>query len=80
MTVWKFPFAIDDAVVIAMPEGAELLNVGCQEGQPCIWARVNPEAPYVNRMFHICGTGHPAPSTDHVATFQQGPLVWHLFE
>ena len=80
MTVWKFPFRLDDSIVLEMPEGAEILMVDCQQGQPCMWARVNPDAPKKNYIFFLCGTGHPAPSGDHVASFQQGPFVWHVFK
>ena len=83
MTIWKFPFEVEDSVLIEMPEGATVLKVECQNGVPCIWALVKPDAPKQLRSFLIYGTGHRIAGIDslsHVATFQQGPLVWHMFE
>lgn len=38
MTIWKFPFEIDDVVLIEMPHDPQILSVQVQHGQPCIWA------------------------------------------
>ena len=53
-TIWKFPFAVSDKLVIAieMPKGAKILHVEVQSdwlapglrGQPCLWALVDPLA------------------------------------
>ena len=83
MTIWRFPFEIDDSVLIEMPEGATVLKVECQNGVPCIWALVKPDAPKQQRLFLVYGTGHHVDGVGaqhHVATFQQGPFVWHMFE
>lgn len=68
-----------------MPVGSEILHVACQGGQPCLWALVEVNAKTTKRVFRLFGTGHPIPDQlaedcVHVATFQQGPYVWHLFE
>jgi hypothetical protein len=85
LTVHKYPFTVDDRVSIAMPQGAMILRVECQGGTPCVWALVDPEAPSEMRRFHVFGTGHPIDLEtrkvgEHVATFQQGPFVWHVFK
>jgi len=86
--VWKFPVKIDDIIEIEMPVGAEVLHFDVQpdgfRGQPCIWARVDPEAPKEVRKFRFAGTGHGLEDEvgKHVGSCQmmEGRLVWHLFE
>ena len=67
-----------------MPKGADILWVDMQQGQPCIWARVNPDAPKERKRIRIFGTGHPIPDDlgDYVGTFmmKDGALVFHLYE
>ena len=83
-TVWKFPFKIDDIVKVEMPLGAVILYIDSQGETPCIWARVDPEAPKETRIFRFAGTGHPLGDEvgNHVGSFQMmdGRLVWHVFE
>lgn len=87
--VWKFPLAIEDGPqAIAMPFGAEILDVQAQgpQGQPTVWALVNPAKPKRLRSFQVFGTGHPideeAQRLRYVGTTQMldGTLVWHIFE
>lgn len=63
-TIWKFEFAIDDNILIEMPEGAEILSVQIQKGIPCIWALVNPLAKKTERQFELYGTGHEMECND----------------
>lgn len=83
-TIWKFPILVNDEQDIEMPRGADILWVDVQQGQPCIWARVNPAAPRENKRIRIFGTGHPMPDElgDYVGTFMMkgGALVFHLYE
>lgn len=83
-TIWKFPILVHDDQSIEMPRGADILWVDNQQGQPCIWARVNPYAPKEQRRIRIFGTGHPMPDElgDYVGTFmmKDGALVFHLYE
>lgn len=79
--VWKFslPESGDDA--IKMPEGAKILTAQMQNGQACMWAEVDPEAPKVTRWFFVIGTGHDyGRRLEYISTFQSPPFVWHLFE
>jgi hypothetical protein len=84
LTIYKYPFRVDDAVTIDLPRSAKLLKVEAQHGTPCLWALVDTDEPVESRRFHVFGTGNPIGDDqgvgDHVATFQQGPFVWHLFE
>lgn len=83
-TIYKYPFEIGDDVTISMPRGATVLSVQMQGETPTMWAIVDPKAPIEARRFRIFGTGHPVPSVfgigNFVATFQQGPFVWHMFD
>lgn len=84
--IFKYPFEIDDYVTLFLPEGAEVLCVGDQQGVMNLWARVNPaNAPTVARKFRVFGTGHPIPDNGlmkYLGTVQQmsGQLIWHMFE
>ena len=83
--IWKFPIHATPAVAIKMPAGAEILSVQVQNGEPCVWAIVDPEALSETRMFRVIGTGWEVESFDGLkftGTFQLqgGSLVFHLFE
>jgi len=79
--VFKYEFEITDNLVIPMPIGAQILHADIQAGHPCVWALVDPEHAREDRRFAVHGTGHPVFENEvHIATFQQGPFVWHLFE
>jgi hypothetical protein len=83
-TIWKYPFSVADRFTLSMPEGAQILHVDLQSGIPCLWALVIPERPPTEVGFRVFGTGHPflgglGANLVHVGTFQQGPLVWHVF-
>jgi len=83
-TIWKFPFEVTDTLRLSMPDGASIIHVGVQKGQPCIWAIVDPEAYVVPFTFYLRGTGHSLTGEEgvHIGSFQmyQGDLVFHLFE
>lgn len=82
-TIWKFPFVIEDVVTVSMPEDATVLSVQVQNGEPCIWAVVDPSNPIVMRIFHLRGTGHALGEVGQfIGTFQMmdGGLVFHLFD
>lgn len=82
-TIWKFPLKLTDGQVLMIPEGAEILTVQLQNQQPYLWAVVNPEHETELRKFEIHGTGNPIAAfaeRRYVATFQQPPFVWHVFE
>jgi hypothetical protein len=96
LTIHKYPLMIYDVVVIHMPAGSLITKVECQDGQAMIWALVNTDAPLAYRTFQVFGTGKEiAPLKNQegwdamfaaegllefVATFQDPPLVWHVFE
>lgn len=83
LTVYKYDFPINDTVGITMSRGARVLKVECQNGMPVLWALVDTDQPPERHTFRVFGTGHPIPDgtdlSNHVATFQHGALVWHVF-
>ena len=84
-TIWKFPLTVTDSQRVEMPEGAQLLTVQLQGNQPCLWAVVDSDNETEDRYFEIYDTGNPIrgdinETAKYIATFQQGPFVWHVFE
>jgi len=85
--ILKYPFSVVDRFVLELPEGAAVLHVDAQDGQPMMWASVLVDAPMTERVFRVYGTGHLVEVEGgqwlrYVATFlmYDGGLVWHLFE
>ena len=84
-TIYKYPVTVYDDFVVELPEGARVLTVDVQHGEPVMWAMVDPTAPTSKRHFRLIGTGHPiedAAALTFIGTFQMrdGALVFHLFE
>lgn len=84
-TIWKFRFELVGPLQLSMPRGAQVLTVQDQGGVGCLWAMVEPENELESRYFEVFGTGHPVyedmdVNRKYIATFQQPPFVWHVFE
>lgn len=84
-TVWKFIVKLTDFQKIEMPADAEILSFKAQNGQLCLWARVDPETETEDRSFQLVGTGHSALQASNLkfigsAQLNAVPLVFHLFE
>ena len=79
--VYKYEIPMRDLGGISMPQGAEILHVAEQHGVPCLWARVDPEAPMEDVALSVRGTGHDGADGEHVGSFfmQGGDLVFHVF-
>ena len=75
-----YKYEIDTIVV--MPKGAEILSVQMQHGKPHLWAIVNDNNELEERIFNIVGTGWEMDFSNnkYIDTFQDGSLVWHVFE
>jgi hypothetical protein len=84
--IWRFPFVINDSVMVLMPKGARVLSVEMVREQPSVYAVVDPDAPPAEVRFRLFGTGHVHSPTDFpstfVGTFQipEAALVFHLFQ
>ena len=83
-TIWKFDVPIQDDFSILMPDGAKILKLDLQFGEPKIWALVDPDNEKKERFFIGRGTGHPMNETNicYVGTvvMTEGRFVFHLFE
>lgn len=85
--IWKYQLKVTDWQNISMPQDAEILTVQVQNGIPCLWALVNPEAETEIRCIEIFGTGNQilsgmGASRKYISTFQipEAGLVFHVFE
>lgn len=85
ITIYKYSSPVMDEVAIAVPKGADLLDVQDQYDQLAFWFMVDSTAPTVPRTYLVYGTGHQVrvgSTGAYVTTVQQfnGQLVWHIFE
>lgn len=84
--IFKYTFLIVRDIQLVLPKNAEILSVQLHDGEPCMWALVDPDAATETRYFKIHGTGHEVTAIEpyqqriHISTFQDGEYVWHLFE
>ena len=85
--VYKYRLPLNDKdETVSMPRCAKILTVQIQDGEPRIWALVDPsENVIVGRRLLVTVTGHDITWQDnmvHRGTFQleDGALVFHLFE
>jgi hypothetical protein len=84
ITIWKFPLAICHSQVVRMPEGAKVISIQIQNGEPVVWAEVDTDAPNVFRTFFTFGTGDEMDQAfegQFVGTYQmdQGRFVAHVY-
>lgn len=81
MKIWKYPLEEGTEYRIQMPKGARILDLQLQDRVPTIWAQVDPEAEKETRSFRIIGTDQIFfDALEYVGTYQEGYLVWHVFE
>ena len=59
-TIWRFVLDVTRDMVVKMPQGAEVLRFGYQDGKPCLWALVDDQATQVAHYFTLRMTGEPA--------------------
>jgi hypothetical protein len=77
-----------DKQEVSMPRDSSILCVQTKDGEPCLWAEVNPDVPRQNRTIEIFGTGKDMPCDmgvhrRYIGTFQTGQLmtlVFHVYE
>lgn len=79
--IWKYPLWIKGWQQLCISEGAEFLTVQMQNGEPFIWALVDPAAPMRLYEVRMVGAGHPTDEQvgDYLDTIQVGTFVWHVF-
>lgn len=81
-TIHKYRLKIVDYQSIETHIGAEIISVGEQDGNLCVWAMVDTKKPSVEKKIWVIGTGnYCAPSVEgFVGTVAIGPHVWHVFQ
>lgn len=81
-TIYKYTLSITDVQTVSLPSGANILHIGAQRGELCLWAWVDPTASPIERTLIIVGTGNPVPALElrYIWTVALGPYVWHIFE
>ena len=73
------------------PVGAQILAVELQHGVPTMWveldalgseaAEAGESLKTIEWDFTVVATGSPVPdNARHIATYQQPPYVWHLYQ
>lgn len=80
-SIWKFALPMQGD--LTMPKGARILSVQMQNGQPHLWALVDPKAPLVMRNIRVYGTGWDVEETGtFIGTFmtEGGQYVFHVFD
>lgn len=87
--VYKYVLFPATPCVVQMPEGAEIIHVGSQNGGPVLWALIDDRALLEDRSFFVFGTGQSFMMYEelrHIGSCQApadwpgGELVWHVFE
>lgn len=81
--VWKFSSRVATITFNHnMPEGADILRIGRQGDQACMWVQCDPDKPREIRSFQTVGTGYKEITEDmrYVGTYEDGAYVWHVYE
>jgi hypothetical protein len=83
--IWKYELRVTDIQAVEMPKDAELLSVANQNGELCMWAKVDADQTIEARYIEIIGTGNPIPQDmgvdrRFIGTALINPFVWHVFE
>lgn len=83
MVIWKFPLETIDEQSVTVPIINRPLCIQVNNGKPCLWMVVDPEAERVRVRIRVFGTGHPGVTADmdYIGTYQieGGSLVFHVF-
>lgn len=86
--IYKYHLSLEEFPAVRMPERARILHFNNQNESLVIWAEVDVNAPEITRHFQVVGTGKAVPTSQTLcgasyigsALFQDGLLVWHLYE
>lgn len=77
-----YKYTMDNNSSISIPKGAEILSVGAQGSDVCIWATVEPDAEKETEEYSVLGTGWDVPESARcfIGTAQlDNGLVFHVF-
>lgn len=81
-TIYKYTIKLTERQNVTMPVTADIICAQVQDGKICLWATVDTESEFEERLIGIFGTGNALPqlSMRHIDTVQIAPFVWHIFE
>ncbi len=84
-TIFKFILFPSKSQTIELPIDAEILTVQNQNEEVCMWVKLDPSAPKINRTFAVFGTGwdiNADSKLNYIGSVQleSGKLVFHVFE
>ena len=77
---------IEGRVTLKMPEGATIMHVASVNDIVCVWVRVKPDRPVVDRTLALVGTGSSMEPEVALGLYigsaitLNGRLVWHAFD
>jgi hypothetical protein len=77
--IYKYRIPVISEVLVRMPEGARILNVGLQNEQAHMWVEVNLNGKMEDYFFRWVATGEQYDRGEYVGTLHTPPFVWHLF-
>ena len=81
MVIWKYRLKVTGTQGVMMPDEATPLCVQVQNGEPTLWALVDPKNPNVCKGIRMSGTGETRVPSDwqYIGTVQIDGYVWHYF-
>lgn len=78
-SVWKFLVPMCGGI-LRLPRGAVILTATCKHDSIFMWAEVDTEADYESREIGVVGTGSEVFGGKYVASVDDDPFVWHLYD
>ncbi len=82
-TIWKYTIPIEDEFKLKIPVGYEVLYIGSQGTEVCLWALVETDNEQIEQTFRVFGTGHTikheGKDLKYIGTAQLMHYVWHVF-
>ena len=90
LRIYKYPFAVSDMALVKIEGLKEILHLGHQGVQLCLWALVDLDDTSVTKLkLRVFGTDHEIPRKDlrwltYIGTVQMGgdglrEFVWHVY-
>lgn len=91
-TIYKYPLPVADragAMTLEVHQGAVPLFLGVANDEICVWFQVKPDAPEVERVIYVRGTGQELSGIEgpyigsiiqKANRYPNKDMVWHYFD
>ena len=83
MKIWKYQLEKARTQLVRMPSKSEIMDIQMQNGEPTLWAMVDPETEVIEVRINTYGTGcetnENAFKDEYLSTVQDGEDVCHFF-